>query len=892
MRLDLRPRTRSYRRSVDSEIDLLKLPEAVSRHLAAGGTLLLPSRQRAAALRRAVVWSHLDSADIWPTPDVLPVRAWYARLAIRHRLPRSLSFAEEWLAWREHVRRNVAGDGLLSVDSLTDGLQRAAGLAADWCLTEQTILRYSSAEAQWLATGMAQVRRVAAERGAIASFDLAAQLRASIGAGLDQRPKYAGFAPTPAFAALGFDAGDLLWVDDSRATATASPVRVHAASDADDEHASIATWARAHLERDPAARLLVVLPDADARRDALDRVLIETLTPSAFAGRRAAPVHEFEGGRALADAPEVRIALELLQALVRPVEPQQLSRVLEEFAWPASRVQRAAVAEQLRAGNPEPVPPTAVAALWRTSAGKVGASGPIEVCIQQFETARLALRDAQPVTVRVARALDALGWDRVGGSDSAAVQTRVAFGALLAALPSVADTAPAAVVELLTALARRENFAPSIGDVAVTISGACEHPIVRYDGIWFGGLQSDRWPVPVRFDPYIPWELQRAAGMPPTSARLRLESARNYLDALSASTADFVCSWARNDGEAELSPSVLLRGRADLVVEPSPSLASRLRDAATFDRERLDDVRGAVWDTTVDVPGGAATLSDQAECPFRAYARTRWLRRPREAWEPGVSPIERGRWLHRVLEKFWVAIGDSQRLAACSEAELDAELDLALREIPVEADLVTEPLDGRAEARERDRLRRVIKLALDLEKQRAPFKVHETEIDRVLEIESLKFNVRPDRIDRLSDGRLVVMDYKSSAYKALDFLGERPRAVQLFCYALALESDGETVAGFGNLHFQLRGAKSAVAAETKEFLPGAGRVDAWSAIRASYAARLTAIAAEFANGDARIRPSKKACEYCDLTPLCRRNEVGGIGSEGEDEADEAEDRES
>jgi hypothetical protein len=69
-------------------------------------------------------------------------------------------------------------------------------------------------------------------------------------------------------------------------------------------------------------------------------------------------------------------------------------------------------------------------------------------------------------------------------------------------------------------------------------------------------------------------------------------------------------------------------------------------------------------------------------------------------------------------------------------------------------------------------------------------------------------------------------------------------------------------------------------------------VDAWPAIRASYAARLTAIAAEFANGDARIRPSKKACEYCDLTPLCRRNEVGGIGSEGEDEADEAEDRES
>ena len=881
---------------------MLKLPEAVSRHLAAGGSLLLPSRQRAAALRRAVVWSHLDATDIWPTPDVLPVRAWYARLAVRHSLPRSLSFAEEWLAWREHVRRNVASDGLLSVDSLTDGLQRAAGLAAEWCLTDQIILRYPSAEAHWLATGMAQVRRVAAERGAIASFDLAAQLQTSIGAGRIQRPKYMGFAPTPALSAFGFDAGDVLGADDlgALATTTVSPVRAHAARDVEDEHASIAAWARAHLERDPAARLLVVLPDADARRDALDRVLIETLTPSAFEGKRAAPVHEFEGGRALADAPEVGIALELLQTLARPVGRQQLARVLDEFEWPASRAQRAAVAEQLRAGSPEPVLPTDVAALWRTTAGKVGASGPIEVCIQQFETARLALWDAQPVTVRLARALDALGWDRVGGSDSAAVQTRAAFGALLAALPSAADTAPATVVELLTALARRENFAPSIGDVAITISAACEHPIVRYDGIWFGGLQSDRWPVSVRFDPYVPWELQRAVGMPQTSARLRLESARNYLDALSASAADFVCSWACNDGEAELAPSVLLRGRADLgdaehpprVVEPSQTLALRLRDAAPFDRESFDDLRGAAWDTTIDVPGGAATLSDQAECPFRAYARTRLLRRPREAWEPGVSPIERGRWLHRVLEKFWRSIGDSQRLAACSVAELDAELDRALREIPVEADLVTEPLDGRAEARERDRLRRVIKLALDLEKQRAPFAVHETEIDRVLEIESLRFNVRPDRIDRLNDGRLVVMDYKSGAHKALDFLGERPSAVQLFCYARALESDGATVAGFGNLHFQLRGAKGAVAAEAKEFLPGAGKVDAWPAIRASYAARLSAIAAEFAKGDAHIRPSKKACEYCDLTPLCRRNEVSGAISDGADEADESEDRES
>lgn len=879
---------------------MIKLSETVSRHLADGGSLLLPSRQRAAAVRRAVVWSHLETTEVWPTPDVLPVRAWLARLAVQHSLPRTLSFAEEWLSWREHVQRTVPGDGLLSVDSLTDGLQRAAGLVADWQLSERVIASFPTAEAHWLATGMAHLRRAAAEREAIASFDLAARLIEPIGAGLAQRPKYSGFVPTPALRALGFDAGARLNPFASAAASSAAAVRAHAAHDVDEEHASIAAWARAHLERDPAARLLVVLPDADARRDALDRALIETLTPSAFAGERVAAAHEFEGGRALADAPEVRVALELLQSLVQPVERTQLARVLEEFAWPAPRPLRAAVAQQLRAGNPAPVPPSAVAALWRTTAGKAGASGPIEACIRLFEAARFAMREEPQPTLRLARALDALEWDRVGGSDSVARQTRAAFGALLASLPSAAEPTPAALVELLGALARRENFAPSIGDVAVTISGACEHPIVRYDGIWFGGLQSDRWPVPVRLDPYIPWEMQRAAGMPQASAGARLESARTYLDELAASTSELVCSWARNEGEAELTPSVLLRGRTTLgdrrtpprVVEPSSALAVRLRVAAEFAHERFDDTLGAAWSPSVDVPGGAATLADQAECPFRAYARTRWLRRPAEAWEPGVSPIERGKWLHRVLEKFWGKVRDSQRLAACSETERDALLEDALREIPVEADLANDPLDGRAEARERDRLRQVIKLALTLESKRAPFTVHETETDRVLAIESLKFNVRPDRVDRLADGRLVVMDYKSGKHRALDFLGERPSAVQLFCYALALESDGANIAGFGNLHFALRGAKGAVAAEAKEFLPGAGNVDAWDAIRSTYRERIVALAAEFARGEARILPSKQHCEYCELTPLCRRAEIGAGSAEVEDGADEVEDEDS
>jgi len=46
----------------------------------------------------------------------------------------------------------------------------------------------------------------------------------------------------------------------------------------------------------------------------------------------------------------------------------------------------------------------------------------------------------------------------------------------------------------------------------------------------------------------------------------------------------------------------------------------------------------------------------------------------------------------------------------------------------------------------------------------------------------------------------------------------------------------------------------------------------WAAQMAYWHAVMTNLANQFVAGDARVEPTREACEYCDLTSLCRINE--------------------
>src|SRR6185437_7354137 len=72
---------------------------------------------------------------VWNTPDVLPLEAWIAReieaRALRARVPRVLSRAEDWLLWRECTIDATREWPLVNRGALGEALRRASALAAD-----------------------------------------------------------------------------------------------------------------------------------------------------------------------------------------------------------------------------------------------------------------------------------------------------------------------------------------------------------------------------------------------------------------------------------------------------------------------------------------------------------------------------------------------------------------------------------------------------------------------------------------------------------------------------------------------------------------------------------------------------------------------------------------
>jgi ATP-dependent helicase/DNAse subunit B len=180
------------------------------------------------------------------------------------------------------------------------------------------------------------------------------------------------------------------------------------------------------------------------------------------------------------------------------------------------------------------------------------------------------------------------------------------------------------------------------------------------------------------------------------------------------------------------------------------------------------------------------------------------------------------------------------------------------------------------------RLTALITEWLDYEASRLPFAVAATEVDTSVHIAGLTLNLRLDRIDRLNDGSLLVIDYKSGdvSPKAWDL--PRPQDVQLPLYAgFALEPDDE----LGGLVFaKVRPAKHAFAGRV-----GAAATTLFSGLKSSNAlmkAPFTAeqlidwrdsieqLAKDFLAGQAEVDPRDppKTCQRCGLQTLCRVHE--------------------
>jgi ATP-dependent helicase/nuclease subunit B len=876
---------------------LLELSNEFIEHIECGGTLVVPSRQRATAVRLAYSAAMLaDGHRVWNTPDVLPWGGWVEREldAVRARgesLLRRLSATEEWLLWRTAVHEACSGLEVLTPDALIEPVRRAIGRMDDYGLP---LIRADSAESSVLLQARSGFRRRCAELGVLGTtswYDCAAYLRPSAQLWL------AGFST------LGPARLRWLQLHGARVAGAAAPAQSPA--DAPQvigcdnpllEAEAAALWCAAELARDAQARLLLVVPRLAQQRHLWERALSQQLDFQALlAGTRSSGESAFaiEGGQPLTDYPLVAAALQLITIATGPVPFEQFSALLRgPYLAALNRNACLRLDLWLRDHNVGRLSAAMLESLSVPVAASLGeaAAQPLQVLGRAIRAGHASPGpDAAGAAVEWARGfaqvLAGCGWPggQLGADEQ---QVRMRFdellGDLAAVAPPLARLTALDACQLLHDMAQRVAFEPASDDVPVTVTASLDDPIVRYDGIWVAGLSAEVWPPAARADALLPLILQREAGVPEASAAGQLDLAQLRMQCWRQRSLHCVWSWSRSEAELPRDRSALLGGEALSTAKPASAAPAGAAPAFELHSWLLhsspplqawSDVSGEPWPRQHELRGGAQLLELQSLCPFRGFAERRLQARPLLQPRPGIDPRVRGQMLHLALERFWRATGDSATLHARGR---DATLALIRRNVwsATEQIAAREPggIDPPLLRREAARAERLIGQMIEWELTRDAFEIQSLEADQLLALAGARLPLRLDRVDRMNDGRLAVIDYKSGAAQKFDGYADRPPRPQLPAYAVAA---GDQVAAVVAVHLSRDSVKLRGLADSPERVRGRGievlqQGDiAWPLLLQQWRERLERLLSEFLDGYAAVQPQPGACEYCHLQMLCR-----------------------
>lgn len=867
---------------------MLEIPSEAIDHLEHGGTLIVPTRQRAAALRIAHTAAQLRLARrVWGSPDILPWGAWLERdldaaRARGHTVPRRLSGSEAWLLWRDAVREACGGLLVLSPDALIDSVRRGVELLEDYGLEPRAD---SAPEAAVLLLARAHMRRRCSELGALRS-----------GSWVDCEPYLQAGAPALMLGFQSIGTARRAWLE-RMGVSIASPVgRSRALERAvargerslifenpEHEAEAAAQWCAAQIARDPSARLLLVVLQLREQRHWWERALSQRLDYRLIlepAGSHAESAFAIEGGQPLHEYALINSALKLIALACGQGDFDALSTVLRSpFLDTAGRDSRLRIDVWLREHNMGAAQLANLDALAGRLVQELGQSAALawralaEALAALQSDAAAALATPSQWAQRFASLLARVGWPGEA-LNSAEQQVRMRFDQLLGEFSTITITpqrlSRQQAGEQLLELAARIAFEPASDDVAVTVTAALDDPIVQYDGIWVAGLSAEAWPPAASPDPLIPIGLQAATGMPMASPEGQLQLAHEALERWRQATPTLTLSCARSDGELPLAPSPLLSNWEGVHEAQAFALEPWIVSHAPA-LESWSDVRGPAWPAQQALRGGTYLLELQSLCPFRSFARLRLQARELPEPAPGIDPRLRGQILHRVLELFWDATRDSdtlrRRAAEETLALIQSSIERALEE--VEARLVGS-LEPALLSREGARAAHLLRELIAWERTRESFEVMQLEASQSCAIGGASLQLRLDRVDRLGDGGLLVIDYKSGAARAFDAYAQRSTQPQLLAYATAA---GEHTAGVLALYAGREGLKLRGIADRPGRVPrlrkAADSAQAWSILLEQWRAQLHALVQEYLSGYAAVQPQRGACDTCHLHAFCR-----------------------
>jgi probable DNA repair protein len=654
------------------------------------------------------------------------------------------------------------------------------------------------------------------------------------------------------------------------------------ARDRDGEVESAARWAALRLNRGSGERLAIVVPGLAHVREEVRRTLDRVLAPAAAVCGGPAPesqAYELAAARTLSERPVVAAALEWLAAFCRDTDLAACSALLRNpfcRGVDAEASARAALDAWIRRNE---TPDLSLARLAEHAARRH--------CPQTAALLQAGLGTVQRWPHRSLPSvwsksffglLQEIGWPGEG-LDSVEHQARQRWQELFGDFgghDDVLGTVGAGqALGLLRDLADSTLFEPQEIRAPLLVIDQETCAGMSFDAVWVCGLDATQWPPPASPDPFLPRSWQARRNVPGATAEIAAAQARRTLDRLRGCAPEVILSVPLFEDEAPLLPSALL---ADIDSMPLPGLwasptLARIAFAGRLPLAVTTDGTMPVLAQGERATGGAKALELQAACPFRASAEQRLGARALEEPSLGLDAASRGNLVHDVFARLWSDVPSSRAMAELPEAERLARLQAAIAAelAPMRRHangVLLRLLDIEARWLET----RALEL-LDCDLARPAFDVESIEAPHTVQIGGLELHLRLDRVDRLADGTLAVIDYKTGGdAEPKSWLDERPKLPQLPLYVEAVGAERVSAVAFG----KVRAGSTGYAGLARDPLafPGCSATPkgyaSWDVLLAEWHRRLETLAREYAAGDARLAPDPRhACRYCHLPSLCR-----------------------
>ncbi|MAZ87876.1 MAG: hypothetical protein CL693_09535 [Cellvibrionaceae bacterium] len=882
----------------------------------AGNALILTPNSR---LRNKLVEAynqHRSAATptdkVWPAARVYSINEWisetYAHLLDRGAVELPLSIADEFCQtqlWLRVIESDSAGAELINPLKLAADAHTAYKTLIKWDLNPTDLKAQDGLALEQWSTHFEQL---------LAASDLTTheQVHRLICELLENKTQagetalcMVGFDDIPPLTQRLFDAlSDDQSKIDPLPKEKASAGSIESFGSKEEEILAAAEWSLSILSSNPDAVIGIISPELGQIRSLTERTFIEVFEPhfSLPETPRYTLPFNFSAGVPLGSTPFVRDTLQLLQlnGYRNPIE--RLRNILMSPFWSIAEPIALILDNQLAQHIRDDLKTSQLRHMVHTHSQKNWEQPSLT---EQWQTLNAQLQDIETLSRQQAPSMPAsrwaalyesqlrkLGWPGDRRLDSNEYQQMNQWYELLEKfcfldqldLPLTNHEA----LDKLGQLASGVHFQPQTPESPIQILGILEGSGLQFTHCWVMGMSQQCWPPTAEPNPLIPLQLQRKLAMPHADADRELLYAERLTQGYSRCATEVIFSYATTAEGNPQHKSPLLESFEEKPVKP-PALSQWQRyknsNTSTLEWVNTGTAPAVGKDELKKLRGGSQIFKNQAISPFAAFALQRLGAQSPQQKATGFTAIQRGDILHNALSDIWLKLQSQQKLKETSTQHLRQLIEecvvkhvktITRKEPDVFGDVYTQL--------EIERQIRLISQWLDLEKQRTPFTVAANEESVEVEFAGIPLKLRLDRMDKLSSGELVLIDFKTGTPHPKQWGTDRPEEPQLPLYCLCYNADIDAIMfaqintteiackGLGVLPTPIEGLLDAAKGDSLS-LP-----TDWQEIQQHWRQSLENLAQEFLQGDCSLEfksPTSKRF-YQQLAPIMRWHEEDDI----------------